>query len=189
MIETISRRRRLFGATAILTAATLAVAGCTTAGASPSPSAGPAISVTGAWARPSVGATGNSAAYFTITNSGPAADTLTGASSPIGTAELHETTMMGSPGMSAPAMGSPDMSAPAMSPAASGMDMGGGMTGMQPVASVEVPAGGTVAFAPGGYHVMLTGLTKPLSAGDTFELTLTFQKAGPVVLSVQVRPN
>lgn len=65
-------------------------------------------------------------------------------------------------------------------------DMGGTMT-MQEVARVEVPAGDTVAFEPGGYHVMLLDLAEPLVAGDTFEMDLTFEKAGTVTVEVEVR--
>ena len=62
-----------------------------------------------------------------------------------------------------------------------------GMTGMQPVAAVDVPAGGQVKLEPGGYHIMLMDLTKPLAAGDSIQLTLVFQKAGPVVVTAEVR--
>jgi copper(I)-binding protein len=119
--------------------------------------AAPTISIEGAWARPSLGAGGASAAYFTIHNTGTADDTLTGASSPTGSAALHESRMEG------------------------------GIMKMLPLESVAIPAGGTVSFAPGGKHVMLTGLKSPLTIGQTLTLTLNFKKAGPVAVQVPVR--
>ena len=46
--------------------------------------------------------------------------------------------------------------------------------GMKRVASVPVPAGGTVAFTPGGQHVMLFGLAPTVKPGTPITLTLTF---------------
>ncbi|MCP3856572.1 MAG: copper chaperone PCu(A)C [Actinomycetia bacterium] len=66
------------------------------------------------------------------------------------------------------------------------MDMGGAMT-MQEVASIPVAAGETVAFQPGGLHVMMLGLVEPLEVGDEFDITLTFANAGDVVVTVEVR--
>lgn len=45
---------------------------------------------------------------------------------------------------------------------------------------VEVPAKGKVALAPGGYHLMMMDLKKPLVQGERFKGTLTFAKAGTV---------
>ena len=53
-----------------------------------------------------------------------------------------------------------------------------GIVRMRKVVGVDVPAGRTVEFRPGGYHVMLTGLRKPLEKGDWFDLELHFEKAG-----------
>jgi periplasmic copper chaperone A len=63
------------------------------------------------------------------------------------------------------------------------------MLGMQPVARVEIPAGGSLRLEPGGYHLMLVGLRKDLSAGDTIELSLRFEKAGEVTVTAQVRAS
>ncbi len=63
----------------------------------------------------------------------------------------------------------------------------GNVMKMRPVAGVPVPAGGAVALAPGGYHVMLMGLTRPLAPGDTFPVTLTFERAGTVQTTATVR--
>jgi copper(I)-binding protein len=46
--------------------------------------------------------------------------------------------------------------------------------GMRPIAKVEVPAGGSVPFAPGGRHVMLIDLNRGITPGKTVTLTFTF---------------
>ena len=60
---------------------------------------------------------------------------------------------------------------------------------MQQIDSVAVPAGGQAVFAPGGNHVMLFGLKKPLVAGESFPLTLVFEKAGAVDVQVNVEQD
>ncbi|MDU9004013.1 copper chaperone PCu(A)C [Sedimentitalea todarodis] len=50
----------------------------------------------------------------------------------------------------------------------------------------EVAAGDTHALKRGGDHVMFLGLKQPLSDGDIIPLTLTFEKAGDVVIEVPV---
>ncbi len=50
-----------------------------------------------------------------------------------------------------------------------------------------LPAGQTLVFAPGGNHIMLTGVTGAPKEGDTVDIVLTFAKAGPVTLHVPVR--
>ena len=52
--------------------------------------------------------------------------------------------------------------------------------------SVAVPPG-ELAFQPGSLHIMLIGLTRDLNAGDEFPLTLNFEQAGAVVVTVEVR--
>ena len=52
---------------------------------------------------------------------------------------------------------------------------------------LPVPANGSVVLKPGSYHVMLIGLKKPLTAGETFPLTLTFAKAGNISVTVPVQ--
>ncbi len=61
------------------------------------------------------------------------------------------------------------------------------MMTMQPVDSVPVPAGETVELKPGGYHVMLLDVQKELVPGDTIEVTLTFELAGEVTVTAEVR--
>jgi len=139
-----------------------AAAGCSSGGS------GAEIKITDPWARPSSAMASAGAAYMTITNNGSAADALLGASSPAAaTVEVHETVVMGSP-----------------APGASGDS---GMMGMQPVSRLEIPAGGSVELKPGSYHVMLIGLKQDLKAGATIEITLTFERAGEVTLSVPVK--
>jgi copper(I)-binding protein len=160
----------------------LIVAACGSGSASPTASGGSAsagdIFVEGAWTRPMTasmpGMTMPSgtpmatdmdmnvtdAVYFTIKNNGKTADQLISASSDIaGSTEMHQSTLAN------------------------------GISSMKPVTAVEVPAGGSVVFDPGNYHVMLVGLRRDLNVGDHFDLTLTFKRAGSVKVSVEVRPN
>jgi periplasmic copper chaperone A len=100
------------------------------------------------------------AVYFTIRNTGSAADELLSASSTVAHAtEMHRSTLTN------------------------------GISSMKPVSTVDVPAGGTVSFDPGNYHVMLVGLQHDLNVGDHFDLTLTFKQGGKITVSVEVRPN
>ena len=50
-------------------------------------------------------------------------------------------------------------------------------------------AGKAVALKPGGLHVMLMDLKKPLESGSKFPLTLKFERAGEVTVEVDVQPN
>jgi copper(I)-binding protein len=146
------------------------------------------LTVTGAWARESAMAAGNGAVYFTITNGGSTDDELVSVSvsaDVAAMAQIHETveasssTTMGSGGMTGSTEG-----------AMSGTTMAGsGMMTMQEVASVAVPAGATVTFAPGGYHVMLVELVTPLEVGTTVPLTLHFTKLGDVQINAEVRAS
>ncbi|WP_339546657.1 copper chaperone PCu(A)C [Pseudomonas sp. RA_35y_Pfl2_P32] len=100
------------------------------------------------------------AAYFVIHNTGKTADRLLSVSSPIsGKAELHEHLMQKD------------------------------LMKMQQVPSVEIPAGGTITFAPMAYHVMLMELQDRslLSDGKRFPLTLHFEKAGNLTVDVAVQ--
>ncbi len=51
---------------------------------------------------------------------------------------------------------------------------------------LPLPAGETVALAPGGNHLMLLGVKEPLVAGATVALTLTFQTSAPVEVTATV---
>jgi copper(I)-binding protein len=50
----------------------------------------------------------------------------------------------------------------------------GAMATMRPLAAVDLPAHGQVAFAPGGKHLMLFGVSPALKPGETTLLTFTF---------------
>ncbi len=59
---------------------------------------------------------------------------------------------------------------------------------MRPIeGGLTVPAGGEVAFEPGGLHVMLLDLPEPLEEGETFDLTLTEDDGDEITVSVEVR--
>jgi copper(I)-binding protein len=62
----------------------------------------------------------------------------------------------------------------------------GSMT-MRQVKSIEIPADGMVMLKPGGFHIMLMELAKPLVKGETFDLTLHFEKAGDKTVTVTVK--
>lgn len=116
------------------------------------------VMVQEAWARAMPEGAKVGAAYVTV-KGGAEADALLGVSTPIAAqAMVHETIN------------------------------DNGVMKMREVASVPVPAGQTVTFAPGGNHIMLMGLKRPLKAGDRFPLTLKFAKAGDVTVTVTVRP-
>ncbi|MFO1028745.1 MAG: copper chaperone PCu(A)C [Acetobacteraceae bacterium] len=114
------------------------------------------IVVSNPWARPSVGTAAPSAAYFVITDHG-AADRLVSLSTPVaGRTELHESLHEN------------------------------GIMKMRAVPGLALEPGKPVTLAPGGYHVMLMELKQPLKAGDSFPLTLTFEKAPPQTVEVKV---
>jgi copper(I)-binding protein len=52
---------------------------------------------------------------------------------------------------------------------------------------LAIPAGETVTLAPGGYHLMFMELDGALEAGGSVDVTLTFERAGEVTLSMPVR--
>jgi copper(I)-binding protein len=62
----------------------------------------------------------------------------------------------------------------------------GGMAAMQRLDGVDVPAQATVAFAPGGYHVMLFGVGAQVKPGDTMLLVARFAKGDPVGMTAKV---
>jgi len=144
-----------------LVVAALAVLAACSSPESIAPSSSPAttISISGAWIQVSGGPQLPAAGYLTIVNNGPAADALEAASSPdAASVEVHETSMDSA-----------------------------GMMGMAPVARLSCPVGATVALAPGGYHLMIMGLTRTLKAGDRLELDLVFERAGRIAVQAEVR--
>lgn len=65
--------------------------------------------------------------------------------------------------------------------------MEGDVNRMREVRRIDVPAGGSVALKPGGYHLMLMGVTKPLQAGQTVPFSLVFETADGKRSSVEVK--
>ena len=95
--------------------------------------------------------------FLSVENNGDRADRLLSVSTPVaGTAELHQ------------------------------MVMDAGVMRMRAVAGVDVKPGDRLVLQPGGYHVMLADLKRPLQAGDSFPLMLVFEKAGSIEVSVVV---
>jgi copper(I)-binding protein len=114
------------------------------------------ILVQHAWARAAAEEGMTSVVYLTIVNRG-GDDTLTHAHTPVATASvLHQTRN------------------------------DGGVMRMLSVANIPLPSGQRVALKPGGYHIMLVGLVKPLKPGDKFPLSLTFGHAGTLIVQVHV---
>ncbi|HWD60194.1 MAG TPA: copper chaperone PCu(A)C [Stellaceae bacterium] len=66
------------------------------------------------------------------------------------------------------------------------MTMEGSVMKMRPVDGIDLPPGQSVTLKPGGYHIMMTGLAKPLAAGQSFPLTLNFAKSGAKSVTVSV---
>lgn len=67
------------------------------------------------------------------------------------------------------------------------MSMDNGVMKMRPVEAVDLPPGQKVTLKPGGYHIMLTGLAKPLAEGQSFPMTFDFAKAGKREVPVSVQ--
>lgn len=115
------------------------------------------ITVSNAWSRASAGPAKNGVVYLTIANTGTDADRLVKASSPASNmASLHATRMEGD------------------------------IMKMEPVEAIAVAPGASAMLKPGGLHIMLMGLKKPLEEGQMFSVTLTFEKAGSVEVKVMV---
>jgi periplasmic copper chaperone A len=66
------------------------------------------------------------------------------------------------------------------------MTMKGMVMEMRPVAGIDIPAGQPVGLKPSGEHIMLLGLNQPLREGQSFPLTLNFEKAGSRAVTVTV---
>ncbi|HEU0161062.1 MAG TPA: copper chaperone PCu(A)C [Rhizomicrobium sp.] len=60
-----------------------------------------------------------------------------------------------------------------------------GPGGMEHISELTVPAGGTQAFAPGGYHLMC--MASRLAPGTSVPVTLIFKDGGKVTVPFQVR--
>jgi copper(I)-binding protein len=67
------------------------------------------------------------------------------------------------------------------------MEIADGLMRMTPLSNgLEIPAGKTVILEPQGTHLMLVNLNHDLRAGDTYQITLTFEQAGDIELDVTV---
>lgn len=115
------------------------------------------IEIRDAWARATAPGQSTGAIYATLANKGGSADRLVGAST--------------------------DRARMAM---IHGNDSAGGMARMRMLDGLDLPAGGQAALKPGATHIMLEGLTKPLTAGEAFDLKLTFEKGGERQVRVSV---
>jgi copper(I)-binding protein len=98
----------------------------------------------------------SSGAIYATIANAGAADTLVGVSSDAGMAMLHSN------------------------------DMSGGVARMRMLGDLAIPASGRVALAPGGTHIMLSGLKAPLTAGGDLDVTLRFATAGPRTVKVTI---
>lgn len=182
-------RRSTFFAVAAVLALAASLAACSSGSST-------GITVSGAWARPSQAMAGAGAGYLVIKNTGAADDALLGGSSSVAKAvEVHETVDMSSAMPSAMASAMPSasggigMGGGMSSPAASGGMGDGSVMGMQKIDRLPIPAGGSVELKPGSYHLMLLELTQELKAGTTIEITLNFEKGGPMKVSFEVKDN
>ena len=116
------------------------------------------ITVEKAWSRATPGGAEVAAGYLTIVNHSDVADRLVSASTAIaGKTEIHQ------------------------------MKMSDGKMEMRPLPDgIEIPAKGTVALEPMGYHLMLMQLKHPLEKGETFAGSLTFEHAGTIDVTFNV---
>jgi len=86
----------------------------------------------------------------------------------------------------------PDRLVSATSPAAGRLELhthirDGDVMRMRPVNDIPVPANGEVTLQPGGLHLMLIGLTRPMEVGQTIPVTLRFERAGEVTIQFAVQ--
>ncbi|CAM1632602.1 copper chaperone PCu(A)C [Bartonella apihabitans] len=110
------------------------------------------IEITNVWARATPNGAKVAGGFFTIVNHGKEADRLVSLSSELSDkAQIHS------------------------------MEMTDGVMKMRHQADgVVIPAGGTVEFKPGSFHVMFMDLDKTLNKGDEFKAKMVFEKAGTV---------
>jgi len=109
------------------------------------------------WARATPPGARAGAVYLTLRNRGAADDKLTGVTTPVAAMAMLHTEIMKN-----------------------------GVMEMRPLPSVDIAPGGSARLAPGGNHIMLTGLRRPLRQGDHIPLTLTFAHAPPLTVEAEV---
>ncbi|SDS12592.1 copper chaperone PCu(A)C [Bradyrhizobium canariense] len=115
--------------------------------------------ITQAWSRATPNGAKIGSGYLTIENKGSTPDRLVGVSADIaGKVEVHE------------------------------MATNNGVMTMRPLdKGLTIDPGKTVKLAPGGNHLMLFDLKAPLKQGDKLPVTLKFEKAGDVKVSLDVQ--
>jgi periplasmic copper chaperone A len=119
------------------------------AAAADAPPAGP-IAIRDAWARATPSGAKTGATYGRLVNTGASDDRLVGVSTPVAErAQLH-----------------------------AHVDAAGVMR-MEPVSSIELTAGTSTVLAPGGRHIMLFGLKRPLKPGESFPLAPPSRRPAP----------
>jgi copper(I)-binding protein len=132
------------------------------AACAPAPAAGSSIEVTDPWVRTAPATDGmglNGALFMIINNRAGAPDTLLRVETQASNmAQVHLTEVDAS-----------------------------GVSSMHEVDGVEIPAGGSVEFKSGSYHVMLMGLKEGIQEGSTASFTLFFKNAGSVVVEAPVK--
>jgi copper(I)-binding protein len=67
------------------------------------------------------------------------------------------------------------------------MKMDGEVMTMRPAGAIDLPAGKTVEFKPGGLHLMLMDLKQPLAAGSSVPVTLVFKNGRGVESRVEAQ--
>jgi copper(I)-binding protein len=116
-----------------------------------------AIMIDQPWARATPGGAKTGAAYMTVRNNGASADRLLGATTLVADkVQFHQETN------------------------------DGGVSRMREVPSVNVEPGAQIVFKPGDMHMMMVGLRQPLQEGQTFPMTLQFEKAGSMAVTVLI---
>ncbi|HEY1865112.1 MAG TPA: copper chaperone PCu(A)C [Roseiarcus sp.] len=109
------------------------------------------------WARATPKGAEVGSGYLTIENKGAAPDRLTGGKTDFGVVEIHQ------------------------------MKSENGVSQMRELKDgLDVPAHGSVGLSPGGYHLMFTHLTHPLTKGESVKATLNFEHAGPIEVEFRV---
>ena len=139
-----------------LATATLALALLT--GAPPVLAGGDAVVIEGAWSRASIGTSRPGVAYMTLQNTGDAPVTVTGLRTELAMMPMiHASTTDAQ-----------------------------GVTRMSHLEQVEIAAGDTVALEPGGLHVMLTDVQRPMVEGESFTLSLILAGGEEVAVEVPI---
>jgi len=164
-----------------------------------------AVDVSDAWVRASIPGKDMTAAYMELRNTGGSADELLAVSLPADVAEraeIHETVAV-EDGSTDTTMGHDDHSTEttmghddhSTDTTMGHDDHATGTTGgsiapvmeMRKVSKIDLPEEKTVRLEPGGYHVMVFGVKKPLKAGQKVRIELRFRHAGTTTVTAEVR--